>query len=124
MRDSIGVNLKWLKNLAGAWITAQRKRAEEEARKINEAAAAAGATAPVVQAAKVTAGDEGATRKVVMKKRTVCEITDLQALVAFIAKMDNPPPDFVAEAKRVAYRMLDAGVTVPGAVLKSEEYAA
>lgn len=124
VRDAIGVNLKWLKNLAGTWITAQRKKAEEEARKINEAAAAAGATAPVVQAAKVTAGAAGATRKVVMKKRQVCEITDLQALVAFIAKLENPPTDFVMEAKRAAFRMLDAGVSVPGAMLKTEEYAA
>lgn len=107
-----------LKVLCALWLKAENAKRAEEARVANEAAKAAGATEPVVQATRVTAG----TRKAVtIVRKRVVKINDIGKLAAFLASMETPPQDFIDAMKAAAYRLLNASMPVPGATLETEE---
>lgn len=86
----------------------QRERAEREAREtlgIDDAAPAP--TAP--RKASIATGGVGLTN------RKVVVIDDLPKAAAFIAAMNNPPQDFVDVVRQISWKILAAGVDVPGA---------
>ena len=122
VREACAVNLRWLKDLAGAWMIQERKAREEAARKANEEAGASGA--PAVQAAPVRAGARGATRAVTLRKVKRVKLHDLAKVAAHIAALPNPPADFAEVCSKIAARLLTAGVEVPGAEMIEEEVAA
>lgn len=47
--------------------------------------------------------------------RKVAEITDLGLVAGYLAAMETPHPDFVDVCRKLARKILDAGLTVPGA---------
>jgi len=104
-------------------IAAERARAEQEA-------AAAGVEPPAVdeqppatpEPERVKAGTRGG-RATALRTVKVAEITDLAALAAFLCGLNPPPADFVDVCKKLADRMMKAGVTVPGTKLNDEQRA-
>ena len=112
---------------AEAEAKAERDRlAAEHARQAQEAAAK-GEDAPLpppkVEVTKVGAGTRGG-RATGLRVVKVAEITDLPALAAYLAGMTNPPADFLDTCRKLAEKMMKAGVAVPGAKLNDQNTAA
>lgn len=107
---------------------AERERIAAERAKAEQQAAAAGVEAPPVEEPpppepeRVKAGTRGG-RATALRTVKVGEITDLPALAAFIAGMSPPPAEFIEVCKKLAEKMMKAGVTVPGAKLNDEQRA-
>lgn len=112
-----------------------RKRQEEADRlaaeaQANEVAAAAAeeARARAAEAAKAAevqrtgAGRTGA--KVSLRTVNEVVITDLSALAAFYAGMQNPPADLSEVLMKLARRNINAGVTPPGVTVTPKQVAA
>ena len=107
---------------------AERERIAAERAKAEQEAAAAGVEPkpveelPPPEPERVKAGTRGG-RATALRTVKVAEITDLSALATYLAGMGNPPPDFVEVCKKLAEKMMKAGVTVPGAKLNDEQRA-
>ena len=107
---------------------AERERIAAERAKAEQEAAAAGVEPkpveelPPPEPERVKAGTRGG-RATALRTVKVAEITDLAALASYLAGMGNPPPDFVEVCKKLAEKMMKAGVTVPGAKLNDEQRA-
>ena len=107
---------------------AERERIAAERAKAEQEAAAAGVEPPAPELPpapepeRVKAGTRGG-RATALRTVKVGEITDLPALAAFIAGMSTPPAEFVEVCKKLAEKMMKAGVTVPGAKLNDEQRA-
>lgn len=107
---------------------AERERIAAERAKAEQEAAAAGVDAPPVEdppppePERVKAGTRGG-RATALRTVKVAEITDLAALAAYLASMSTPPAEFVEVCKKLAEKMMKAGVTVPGAKLNDEQRA-
>lgn len=107
---------------------AERERIAAERAKAEQEAAAAGVEAPPVEEPpppepeRVKAGTRGG-RATALRTVKVGEITDLPALAAYLAGMSTPPAEFVEVCKKLAEKMMKAGVTVPGAKLNDEQRA-
>ncbi len=107
---------------------AERERIAAERAKAEQEAAAAGVDAPPVEEPpppepeRVKAGTRGG-RATALRTVKVAEVTDLPALAAYLAGMSTPPAEFVEVCKKLAEKMMKAGVTVPGAKLNDEQRA-
>jgi hypothetical protein len=114
-RDSKAMLTPYLRKKDDEAREAQR-RATQEARSREEAAPSP------VEAVKPRAGHSGRG----VSLRTVCRtvVTDLQALAAYLASMQAPPPDFTEACRKAADKMLRAKVPVPGAELIEHQEAA
>ena len=100
----------------------RQREAQEAARKAAEEARAAGASgAPAPAPAPVQLAPKKPTG---LRTVRVCQITDLQAIAAQIAAMDNPPAEFVDACRTIARRMLESGAAVNGAEIVTEQRAA
>ena len=106
------------KTVVGEWLKAEKARLDE-AKKL--AAEAAGVEDAVVDIGTARAGQK---RAVVLKNRKVVEITDIKAASAYLANMNEPVSEFVDVVRMLCGRLLAAGVQVPGAQHKTEQYAA
>lgn len=95
--------------------------AEDERRKALAAQVKA-ETGAEVEAAPVRT--KGAARAVSLRTVKKAEITDLPALAAYLAGMKTPPEEWVDLTRRIAERMLLAGVEVPGAKINTSQAAA
>ena len=105
-----------IKSVIGVFLVAENIRRAEEAAKVN-------ASRPeTVQAAPIKTG--GSARAVSLRTRKSARITDLAAASAYSASMKNPPSDFIDVVRKLAERMLLAGVEVPGAEIIEEQVAA
>jgi len=142
--ERAGTLKAYAKKTAEAFLIAEKRRIDEENRKAKEEAdriareqerarieaERAGAPppiapepppfAPVPQKAK--AGTSG--RAISIRTRTVHQITDVRALLAYVADMNDLPADFMATLQVMVNRMRAAGVTVPGVETKTVEEAA
>ncbi|MGO4337806.1 hypothetical protein AB4037_23095 [Labrys sp. KB_33_2] len=106
------------KTVVGEWLKAEKARLDE-AKKL--AAQAAGVGEDVIDIGTARAGQK---RAVVLKTRKVVEITDIKAASAYLAGMNEPVSEFVEVVRLLAGRLLTAGVEVPGAHHKNQQYAA
>jgi hypothetical protein len=137
--DAATTAKKYITRLWEAWGLAElerkreeeRLRREEIARQQREAermAAERGDEAPPPplelsappEKARVSAGTRG---KVSMRTRKVIVVNDAKALLSFFAGFDNPPPELMDVASKLAKKMLEGGSSVPGAELRTEDYA-
>lgn len=125
-------------NIVTPWLVEKQRRADEAARIERERIAAerakaeaaakgedAPAPAPVVsvEPQRVKAGNRDG-KGVSLRTVKTTEVTDLTALAAYLAGLGTPPTDFVEACKKVAAKMLAAGVDVPGARQVSQQVAA
>lgn len=106
---------------------AERDRlAAEHAKQVAEAAAK-GEDAPLpppkVEVAKVGAGTRGG-RATSLRVARVAEIEDLSKVAAHICTLTPPPSEFIELCRKLAEKMMKAGVTVPGAKLTDTNTAA
>ena len=87
-----------------------------------EAATLAGETPTLARAqpSPTTAGTQG---RVSLRGQKVYRITDLKAAAEFIAKLNDPPQDFIDGVLSSAQRLMKAGVEVPGVEMKIEDTA-
>ena len=105
-----------IKGAIGRWEIAEEKRREALAAQVRAETGLEVAIEPV--------RTKGAARAVTLRTVKKAEITDLPALAAFIAGMANPPADFTDTCRKVAEKMLLAGVEVPGAQIVTSKVAA
>lgn len=110
-----------LKTLVGIFIKKENERLREEARKVQEAATAAGASEEVTIAApEVRVG----TRKAIsMVSQTYVEISDRKKVFEYLAAMEQPPQDVMEAVEKACLRLLKASVQVPGAKLETRKVA-
>lgn len=107
--------------------TERARAAKIEADKIaEEARRAAGGAAPEVPAEpaiapRVTAGTNG--RRAGLKVTRVAKVTDIRALISFLATFDPIPAGLAEEARKVGRKLALDGVQVPGVVVENEETA-
>jgi hypothetical protein len=122
VRDTAEACRKKALALADAWMTTERARLAEEARKVNEAArreaekAAAitgEAPAPVQEVAPAPV-KIGTGRTVSQRTRKVWVVTDLPKFVAYLAAMEPPNADLAEVCRMLANRLGAAGVAAPG----------
>jgi hypothetical protein len=117
--DRAGMVKRNLKALLTSFLTAKRRRAEEEQRRVNESMGLPPDTAPSrAQPSQTTAGTVG---RVSLRTRKVFVIIDLPAAAAFIAARQTPPEDF-CDAVRAYAKMCNGAI--PGIETKIEEYSA
>jgi hypothetical protein len=105
-----------VKDAVGVYLIAEKRRRDEAAAKVRAETGAEVEAAPVKT--------RGAARAVTLRTVKRAEITDLPALAAFIASMERPPEDWVDLTRRLAERMLLAGVAVPGCKITEIQTAA
>ncbi len=115
-----------------ARIEAQRRAAEEMRAQAEKQAAETGVpvdfTPPKIDeppepdpVKNVVAGTRA---RVALKTRTDYVITDLPALLAYLATLDPPPRDLIDVAQKLANRLGSTGTIPPGVESKITEYAA
>lgn len=114
--DDAAALARRMKDAIGAYLTEQAKAAAAER------ARAAAEGAPIKAVENARAGSIG--RKVALRTVKSADITDLAKAAAFIAAMSNPPVEFVEVVRKLADKMLKAGVDVPGAILTEKQIAA
>ena len=114
--DDAGALVRAMKASIGEYLR-EKQRKEAIAR-----AAAAEKGAPVRPQQNAKAGSVG--RKIALRTVRTAQIDDIKAASAYFAAMDAPPPDFVEMIKRLAQRVLSAGVQMPGARLIETQEAA
>ena len=117
---------KDLKLLLVPYLNEQKRKAAEEAAeaaRARQAARVAGETPPLARAtpSPTTAGTQG---RVSLKGQKVYRITDLRGAAEFIAKMNNPPQDFIDGVLSSARTLMKAGVEVPGVEMNIEDTVA
>lgn len=125
VRDKAEACRKRALSIADAWITAEKGRLAEEARKANEAARKTAEANARVSGEPVEAIREvepepiklGTGRTVSQRTRKVWQVSDLGAFVAYLVTLDPPPPALVEACETIAQRMGAAGVNVPGIAL-------
>jgi hypothetical protein len=105
-----------VKDVVGVYLIAEKRRRDEAAAKVRAETGAEVEAAPVKT--------RGAARAVTLRTVKRAEITDLAALAAFFAAMERPPEDWTDLTRRLAERMLLAGVAVPGAKIVDSQVAA
>lgn len=107
------------KREVGAALTPYRREREriraEAERKARAALAEAGQPAPIEQ-------HRPKPRSGLRSVKTLV-LTDAKAAGAFIASLHEPPADFLDVVRVVARRMIEAGVAVPGAEIRTEKVA-
>ena len=111
-----------LKTMLQPWLMAQARKAAQEAvdaQKAREAAEVAGTLPPAATEppSRSVAGTRG---RVSLKTRKVYDIENLREAAEFIAKLNDPPSDFVEGVRSAATLLIKAGVKVPGVVVKTE----
>lgn len=111
-----------LKALIGQYLTAENRRRADEAKKMQEQAAAGSEDPGVtVSVNTVTAG----TRKTVATvKRSFVIFEDrigLPKAMKYLAEMENVPPDVFEAVQTAVMRLLKAGVKVPGATMETKD---
>lgn len=98
--------------------------AEAERKRLREAHDVSDdAPIPTVEPVKVKSGNRDGKGVSLRTQKTV-EITDLKAVAAYFASLENPPADFYDVCKKLADKVLKAGVAVPGAHHVSQQVAA
>lgn len=125
-------------NYVAPFLAAEKARVEAEARAERDrlaaehamqvaAAAEKGEEAPLpppkVEVAKVGAGSRGG-RVTSLRVSKVGEIEDLSKVAAYLCTLAPPPADFAELCRKLAEKMMKAGVTVPGAKLTDTNTAA
>lgn len=121
------------KNLLTRYLKEEQRKRDEAAaaererlRKEAEAAREKGFVEPEPvkepEPQRVHAGTQGRVASLRTYKSAV--ITDLKAAAAFFAEMDQPPPDFVKAITAAAFKVMSAGMKVPGAEIKEEQRTA
>ena len=110
------------KRVLAPTVTYRQKRADEE-----EAKRQADLRRQAEEASKVEEAGERAAPIVAAPKRAtglhavkVVEITDRLALATYIANLNTEQPDFDEVLRKLARRLIERGVEVPGAKLKTE----
>lgn len=116
---------KNLKTILVPYFNEQRKKAAQEAAEAQLAAEAAKAAGEVPTLARATpsptvAGTQG---RVSLKGQKVYRITDLKAAAEFVARLNDPPEEFIEGVLSSARRLMKAGVEVPGVEVKTEDAA-
>ena len=103
------------------WLMAQAAKATQEALDRDRAAQAATLAGELPPAASEppTRSMAGTRGRVALKHRKVYEIENLREAAEFIAKLNDPPSQFVEGVRTAAELLIKAGVTVPGVVVKS-----
>lgn len=117
---------KNLKTLLVPYFNEQRKKAAQEAAEAQrgrEAATLAGEVPPLAGArpSPTTAGTQG---RVSLTSRKVYRITDLKAAAEFVAKLNDPPQEFIDGVLSAAQRLMKAGVEVPGVEVSKDDVVA
>ena len=131
---------RWAKKAVEPFLIAERARiaAEEKgaadaraksAREAEEArrrAEATGEPPPAIQAAPPPAAPplKAKAGRVHIRERTVHEITDMRAVLEYLAKLNQYPAELRDVAQLIVNRMRHAGVEVPGVETKTIEVAA
>lgn len=114
-----------LKTFVGIWQQEERKRQQEAAGMVRQAAMAGGAPVDIKEREiNVRTGTRG--KSITMVNRTVVAFEEdggIAKAMAFIAGLDAIPPAVVDAVTKAAFNLLQAGVTVPGASLKKEQVA-
>jgi hypothetical protein len=116
----------WMKKALETFLTAERRRKEEEARQARieaekEAEIHGEAPPPPPPPVRVNAGTRG---KVALRSREDFIVSDLKAFGSFLLAMENPPPDLVETLEKIARRMGHAGTVPPGVERRVIETAA
>jgi hypothetical protein len=108
---------------------AEAARLEREAMKARVEAARIGAPPPIIEAppiapppVKAKAGTSG--RVISLRTRTVNEISDMRAFLTYLANANDLPEDFIEAARKLANRMVAAGLKPPGVETKTIEEVA
>lgn len=117
-------------NLITPFLVERQRQADAEAKKERERLAAEQAAReaeakangeeppppPVmtIAPARAKAGNRDG-KGVSLRTVKATEITDLPALAAYLASRENPPADFVEVCRKLADKIIKAGVEVPGA---------
>lgn len=135
---------RWSKKASESFLIAERNRLAEEARKAEaeRVRIAAEAERARIEAEKASApppvdpepapvappppvkAKAGTGRGVTLRTRTINEITDRRALLAYIADLNIWPGDFEAVLKVMINKMVAAGIEVPGVTKRQIEEAA
>ena len=111
--------------LAHQWIAAEENRLKVEAAKraneIKQDAEALGEINETVEQVPIPKIKLGHAATVSKRSRVVGMITDLPAFAAYLASMNDPPPDFVEVCEKIANRLVRNRVPAPGLASKKIE---
>ena len=103
-----------------------RAKAAREAEEARRQAEATGAPPPVVDPPSLPAPPPAKAKagKVHLRTETVYEVENAAAFLRWLSAQNNLPDDFLAELKALGTRMVKAGLTPDGVVVKTVERAA
>jgi hypothetical protein len=105
-------------------LTPYLKRKADEAAELKRKAAMEAAMAGEKASQDAAKPGAGHGRRVTLRTVQRAIITDLPALAAFLSGRERPNEEFVEICRKLAERMLKAGVDVPGAKIEERQEAA
>jgi hypothetical protein len=122
IRDRAAALRKRCLAIVSTWINGENERRAEDARRANEEARrlaeqqarhSNGLPQPVDEV-KPEPVKVGSARTITQRARIVWRVSDLPAFAAYLAGMNQPPPDFIEVCDKLANRIGAAGATAPG----------